>query len=64
MAQFALRWILMFAEVTSAIPGAKNPEQAEDNVKAAALPPLTNETMLRIQEVYDTYIRPEVQQRW
>jgi len=53
----------MFAEVTSAIPGAKNPEQAEDNVKAAALPPLTNETMLRVQEVYDTYIRPEVQQR-
>jgi aryl-alcohol dehydrogenase-like predicted oxidoreductase len=64
MAQFALRWILMFAEVTSTIPGAKNPEQAEDNVKAAALPPLTNETMLRVQEVYDTYIRPEVQQRW
>src|SRR5437763_2327973 len=64
MAQFALRWILMFSEVTSAIPGAKNPEQAENNVKAAALLPLTNETMLRVQEVYDTYIRPEVQQRW
>lgn len=64
MAQFALRWILMFAEVTSAIPGAKNPEQAEDNVKAAALAPLTNDTMLRVQEVYDTYIRPQVQQRW
>ena len=64
MAQFALRWILMFAEVTAAIPGAKNPEQAEDNVKAAALAPLTNDTMLRVQEVYDTYIRPQVQQRW
>lgn len=64
MAQFALRWILMFAEVTAAIPGAKNPEQAEDNVKAAALAPLTNETMLRVQEVYNTYIRPQVQQRW
>jgi aryl-alcohol dehydrogenase-like predicted oxidoreductase len=64
MAQFALRWILMFAEVTAAIPGAKNPEQAEDNVKAAALAPLTNETMLRVQEIYNTYIRPQVQQRW
>src|SRR3989441_8238757 len=32
MAQFALRWILMFPEVTTAIPGAKNPQQAEDNV--------------------------------
>src|SRR6266581_512593 len=32
MAQLALRWILMFPEVTSAIPGAKNAEQAEGNV--------------------------------
>src|SRR5205814_9277231 len=40
MAEFALRWILMFPEVTSAIAGAKNPEQVEDNVRAATLPPL------------------------
>jgi len=33
MAQFALRWILMFPEVTSAIPGAKNPGQVEENVQ-------------------------------
>src|SRR5207247_3963316 len=32
MAQFALRWILMFPEVTSTIPGARSPEQAQDNV--------------------------------
>src|SRR5947209_4369343 len=38
MAQFALRWILMFPEVTAAIPGAKTPEQAEGNAKAALLP--------------------------
>src|SRR5215472_11267873 len=30
MAQFALRWILMFPEVTSAIAGAKNTQQVED----------------------------------
>ncbi|HZT98835.1 MAG TPA: aldo/keto reductase [Ktedonobacteraceae bacterium] len=64
MAQFALRWILMFPEVTAAIPGAKNPQQAEDNVHAAALPPLSNETMRRVQEVYDTYIRAQVHHRW
>jgi aryl-alcohol dehydrogenase-like predicted oxidoreductase len=64
MAQFALRWILMFPEVTSTIPGAKNPVQAQDNVQAAALPPLNDETMRRIQEVYDTYIRPQVHHRW
>ena len=64
MAQFALRWILMFPEVTTAIPGAKNPQQAEDNVHAAALPPLSNETMRRVQEVYDRYIRAQVHHRW
>ncbi len=28
MAQFALRWILAFAEVSTVIPGARNAEQA------------------------------------
>jgi len=64
MAQFALRWILMFPDVTSTIPGAKNPQQAEDNVHAASLPPLDNETMRRVQEIYDAYIRPQVHHRW
>jgi len=57
MAQFALRWILMFPEITATIPGAKNPQQAEDNVRAAALPPLSDEQMRRVREVYDRYLR-------
>src|ERR1700730_11240827 len=64
MAQFALRWILMFPEVTAAIPGAKTPQQAEDNVQAAELPPLSDETMQKVREVHDTYIRAQVQNRW
>ena len=64
MAQFALRWILMFPEVTSAIAGAKNTQQVEDNVRAASLPALSNETMRRVREVYDTFIRSQVHHRW
>ncbi len=64
MAQFALRWILMFPEVTAAIPGAKNPEQAQGNVDAATLPPLSDETMQRVREIYDRYIRWQVHHRW
>ena len=64
MAQFALRWILMFPDVTTAIAGAKNPQQAADNVGAVSLPPLSEETMQKVREVYDTYIRAQVQQRW
>ncbi len=64
MAQFALRWILMFPEVTSTIPGAKNAQQAADNVQAAMLPPLSDETMRRVQAIYDSAIRPQVRHRW
>ncbi len=64
MAQFALRWILMFDAVSCAIPGAKNPRQALDNIKAAELPPVSNDTMARIQNIYETYIRDQVHQRW
>lgn len=64
MAQFALRWILMFPEVSTVIAGAKNPYQAEDNTHAAELPPLSDEAMRRVQEIYDKYIRAQVQARW
>lgn len=64
MAQVALRWILMFPEVTTAIPGGKRPAQVEDNVRAAELGPLSQATMQRVRDVYDRYIRAQVHQRW
>ena len=64
MAQFALRWILMFDAVSCVIPGAKRPAQAEDNIRASELPPLSAETMARVRAIYDTYIRPLVHHRW
>jgi len=64
MAQFALRWILMFDAVSCAIPGAKNPEQAKANAQAADLPPFSDETMARIKAIYDNKIRDLVHQRW
>ncbi len=64
MAQFALRWILMFDAVSCAIPGAKNRQQATDNARAANLPPFSPETMAQIQAIYDASIREQVHQRW
>ena len=64
MAQLALRWILMFPEVTAAIPGAKNVEQTESNVRAADLPPLTAAQMDSVRDVYDRRIRASVHPRW
>ncbi len=64
MAQFALRWILMNEAVTVVIPGARNAKQARANAEAAALPPLSSETMTAAREVYERLIAPHVHQRW
>jgi aryl-alcohol dehydrogenase-like predicted oxidoreductase len=64
MAQFALRWILMNEAISVVIPGAKNAEQARANLGAAALAPLSPETMNRIRSIYETNIKPAVHQRW
>ena len=64
LAQVALRWILMFPEVTLAIPGARTTRQAEANAAAADLPPLTDEQMTAVRAVYDREIRASVHPRW
>jgi len=64
LAQFALRWILMFDAVTCAIPGAKTPQQAEQNFTTADLPALSAETMLQAREIYEKYIRNLVHHYW
>ena len=64
MAQMALRWILMFEAVSCAVAGARRPEQAEDNLRAASLPPLSNSAMLEIAAIYDRYMRDKVHPLW
>ncbi len=64
LAQFALRWILMFDAVSCAIPGGKRPQQVEDNVAAADLPALSDATMQGVARIYDEMIRPQVHHRW
>jgi aryl-alcohol dehydrogenase-like predicted oxidoreductase len=64
LAQFALRWVLMFDAVSCAIPGAKNRQQAVQNVQAAELPALGDKVMAQVQAIYDDRIRPHVHQRW
>lgn len=64
LTQFALRWILMHEAVTCAIPGAKRPEQVEENVSASDLPPLSYDVMQRVKELYAEKIRPLVHHYW
>lgn len=64
LVDFALRWILMFEAVTCAIPGAKRPDQVEQNVMAADLPALSEETMAAVRSIYDRLIRSSVHHYW
>lgn len=64
MAQFALKWILMFDAVSCVIPGAKNPQQAEQNAKASELAGLTNSQMETVRRIYEKYVGPQVHHRW
>lgn len=64
LTQFALRWILMHEAVTCAIPGAKRPEQVEENISASDLLPLSVEVMQRVKDLYEEKIRPLVHHYW
>lgn len=64
MTQFALRWILMFEAISCAIPGAKNPLQAEENAKASDLPALPGATMRAVAQVYQGEVRESVHNTW
>jgi aryl-alcohol dehydrogenase-like predicted oxidoreductase len=64
LAQFALRWILMFDAVTCAIPGGKRPSQVIDNCTASKLPPLSAAAMEAVRRAYDSSLRADVHPRW
>ncbi|MBC6612294.1 aldo/keto reductase [Hymenobacter sp. BT507] len=64
LAPIALRWVLMFDEVSCVIPGASKPEQLASNLQAAELPALTEEQMQAVRDIYNQKIRPQVHQVW
>ncbi len=64
LTQLALRYILMDAAVTCAIPGAKTVEQVTHNAAAAELPALSEQTLSTIKAIYEARVRAHVHQRW
>jgi len=64
MAQFALRWILMFEAVTCAIPGAKRIDQVIENATASDVPDIPPETMQAVKETYDALVKDQIHHLW
>lgn len=64
LAQSALKWVLMFDEVSTVIPGASNPDQLKSNLEVSELPALTSQQMEAVRKVYDQYIKADVHALW
>jgi aryl-alcohol dehydrogenase-like predicted oxidoreductase len=64
MAPVALKWILMFDEVSCIIPGASKPEQVGLNLQALNLQDLNKDQLEGVNSIYAKNIKPLVHQRW
>jgi len=65
MAAIALKWILMFEQVSCVIPGASGPDQVIANIAAAGLPNLTINQMEGIKKIYENIIWPDLaREKW
>ncbi|HZY47092.1 MAG TPA: aldo/keto reductase [Candidatus Bathyarchaeia archaeon] len=53
LAQAALRFVLDHKDISTVIPGAKNPEQVEEDFASSESPSLTGEELLRIRFLRD-----------
>jgi aryl-alcohol dehydrogenase-like predicted oxidoreductase len=62
--ELALRFIASFPAVTCSIPGARRPEQVEQNVKAGERGALDAELVQALVAVYDSDVKPFVHQLW
>ena len=64
LANIALKWILMFAEVSCVIPGVSKLDQLHSNLETLNIRNLSPQEMEAVRDVYDEWIRPSVHHRW
>ncbi|MFO7669588.1 MAG: aldo/keto reductase [Bacteroidales bacterium] len=64
LSSLALKWILMFDQVSVVIPGASRDEQLISNLSALDEEPMTPEQMEGVKEIYNRLIKPQVHPLW
>ena len=64
LVQIALKWILMFEEVSCVIPGVSKVEQLPSNLAALDIRNLSKKEMNAVEKIYREMIRPSVHHRW
>ena len=64
LAAWAVRWVLMFPEVSTVIPGASKIDQVLSNVEAAGLPEISSKDMEAVRNIYDRYFKADIHHLW
>jgi len=62
--QAALAWVAQLPGVSTVIPGARNPQQAEANAAAGSVAPLGEAFTAAVRELYDRRFRAAIHSRW
>jgi aryl-alcohol dehydrogenase-like predicted oxidoreductase len=63
-AQAALAWVAQQPGVTTVIPGARTAAQAKANAAASELPPLGDDFLAGVRDLYDRELRAQIHDRW
>jgi len=63
-AQAALAWVVQQPGVSTVIPGARSADQARANAAAGLLPPLPQEFLDGVADLYDRRLRASIHPRW
>lgn len=64
LVHLALKWILMFEEVSCVIPGASTVDQLRSNLATQGIRNLSKKEMNAVKKIYTEMIRPSVHHRW
>jgi aryl-alcohol dehydrogenase-like predicted oxidoreductase len=64
LAPKALQWILQFKEISCIIPGASKEEHLLSNLSVYDQPSLSAHEIDQMNSIYESWIKPQVHQRW
>ena len=64
LASCAIKWVLMFPQVTTVIPGASKIEQVISNVEASNSPQISSVQMEAVRNIYERYFKADIHHLW
>lgn len=64
LSAWAIRWILMFPQVSTVIPGASRADQVSANLHAMDLPSVNLKQMEAVRTVYEKYFKADIHHLW